>query len=258
MTPGKITDRFLAYLIDTFPFGVGYYASLILLVVRWRVLPSTPRVFHAAMLVWLAAYILYHAVGNAVGCTAGKWLLGLRVVDLDGNRLGIGKAFIRAVGLLISTPLFNLGFLWAFVNSQSRAWHDLLASSQVIQSEPQSPAQSSVRALLAFLAFGSMAALIGWFYFFRPTPWDAAAIEKARNGLKVLAQIEEQYKTKNGTYTNRLADLAAASGDVNQFDQAMREIFDPDKFRIRASRDRYVLGARAKDRRKTVVILAGP
>jgi uncharacterized RDD family membrane protein YckC len=246
-------------LIDTFPFGIGYYASLILLVVRWHVLPGTPRVFHAAMLVWLAAYVLYHAVGNAIGCTVGKRLLGLRVVGLDGNRLGIGKAFIRALGLLlISTPLFNLGCLWAFVNPQSRAWHDLLASSQVIESEPQSPAQSSVRALLAFLAFGAMLALIGWFYFFRQTPWDAAAIEKARNGLKVLAQIEEQYKAKNGTYTNRLADLAAASGDVDQFRQAMREIFDPDQFRIRAGKDRYVLGARAKDRRKTVVILAGP
>jgi uncharacterized RDD family membrane protein YckC len=258
MTPGKITDRFLAYLIDTLPFGFGYYLSLILLVARWHVLPLTPMVIRAAMLVWLAIYVLYHALGAVNGGTVGKRLLGLRVVGMDGKPLGIGRALMRALGLLISTPLFNLGFIWALINPQSRTWHDLLASSQVIESGYHSPEQSRRRALLALLALVSVFLINVWFYFLRPSPQDREAVAKAREGLKVIAQMEEAYKSQHGTYTNRLGDLAAASGDPAQFKQSMLSIFDPDEFRIGVSPNRYLLSAHAKDSRRTVVTLSGP
>jgi len=74
----------------------------------------------------------------------------------------------------------------------------------------------------------------------------------------VLARIEEAYKSGNGAYTYRLADLAAASGDPARFEESMRKIFDPNKFRIQANKSRYILKARALDRGRTEVTLAGP
>src|SRR3954471_6217242 len=47
-----------------------------------------------------------------IGQTPGKLLFGLRVIRTDGQRLGVGKAFLRCIGYWISAIVFALGFLW--------------------------------------------------------------------------------------------------------------------------------------------------
>ncbi|MFH0808882.1 MAG: RDD family protein [Pseudomonadota bacterium] len=64
------------------------------------------------------------------GSTPGKMLLGLRVCDESGERLGCGPAFLRCVGYMVSALPFVLGFLWA-AGKRRLAWHDRLAHSQV-------------------------------------------------------------------------------------------------------------------------------
>jgi len=242
----KLTDRFLAYLIDTIPFWIGYYLTV-------AAHPDQRLVFVA---LWMGAYVLYHAAANMMGATIGKRLLGLKVTALDGGSLGPARSLVRALGLILSTPLFNLGFLWAFVNRDSRALHDLLASSRVVDAAPKSDQRSLVSASLASLALAAALTIIIWAAFFRPTPDDLAAIDRARRGLRILAQLEEQYKAAHGQYTNQLSDLAEASGDVGEFVRSMGEIFEPNQFKIKAGHSRFVLRARAKDRRRTVVSLA--
>ena len=46
------------------------------------------------------------------GQTPGKWLMGLKVVSIDGRPLTIGRAALRFVGYLASALPFYLGFLW--------------------------------------------------------------------------------------------------------------------------------------------------
>ena len=257
-SPAKLTDRFLAYLLDTVPFVTGYYAGLILLIVRWQRWPNTPQTWNRVLLVWLCAYVSYHWIGNVLGATAGKWMMGLRVRRLDGGPLGAGRSLVRALGLLASTPLFNLGFLWAFFQADSRTWHDLLAGSQVTEARSKSAGESLLTAFLSFIVLAIILGATWWSYMIRPTPADLAAVSRARDGLKILARIEDKHKAASGTYSDKLAELAVASGDVERFKSALREIFDPNGFRIQADRERYVLQARAKDRRRTVVALSGP
>jgi uncharacterized RDD family membrane protein YckC len=86
---------------------------------------------------WLfVVYPLTFAVYNVAfwvlaGRTPGKWLLGLEVVDLEGNRLRVGRAIVRAVMYWPSAFVFDLGFLWV-LGRQRRAWHDHLSGAQVV------------------------------------------------------------------------------------------------------------------------------
>ncbi|MES1165752.1 MAG: RDD family protein [Verrucomicrobiota bacterium] len=65
------------------------------------------------------------------GQTPGKWLLGLKVVSVDGRPLTVGRAALRFIGYLLSALPFYLGFLW-ILGPERRGWHDRLAGTQVI------------------------------------------------------------------------------------------------------------------------------
>lgn len=82
----------------------------------------------------IVAYILYVIVPTGkTGMTIGKRIMGIKVVDREGNPPGIGKAFLReSVGKLLSEVIFGLGFILAAFDNQRRAWHDRIAGTYVI------------------------------------------------------------------------------------------------------------------------------
>lgn len=66
------------------------------------------------------------------GRTVGKALMGIRVVRVDGGRLGVVRSLVRAVAYLVSLiPLF-LGFAWILIDRDRRAWHDHISGSRVV------------------------------------------------------------------------------------------------------------------------------
>lgn len=253
----KLTDRFLAFLVDFVPFYAGFVGSLYVLVVKLAKLPPTPQTLARQALLWTVLWLLYHALGNASGATLGKRLFGLRVEGLDGGRLGLGRAFVRAAAYLLSLPL-NLGFLWSLVHPDSRTWHDLVAGSRVVEARPKSQGEALLAAVLSVAALAALVLFPAWAAFSRPTPHDLDAVRKAEEGLRILAAVQEAYKAEHGRYTPKLADLAAASGDVTAFKTAMGELFDPDGFVIETGGGGYVIRGRARDRRRTAVEVSGP
>jgi uncharacterized RDD family membrane protein YckC len=256
--PAKITDRFLAYLIDILPFVVGFYATLWFMIVKSAQWPNTVQIWQRNLLGWLVLYLLYQTIANSAGATIGKSLFGLRVVRLDGQPLGPLRGALRAFGYLLSTPLMNLGFLWAIFQPQSRSWHDLIAGCIVIEGEEKSQAAALGSAALSFAVL--MAMVIGsvWSVVAAPTPADIEAVARANEGLQVLAAVEESYRQRTGTYTNSLVELARESGDPRGFKEAMGQIFMPTGFVFRASKAQYDLSGLARDRRQSRVRLVGP
>lgn len=258
LRPAKITDRFLAFLLDGVPFLLGYYLSLYLLITRLERLPNTVLVWKKLAIVWVILYLGYQALSNQSGATLGKRIFGLRIIDSSGAAPNLVRSVVRAFGYLLSTPLLNLGFLWSLADRRSRTWHDLLSGTFVVEMEEKSP---GARLFSAFLSFAVLAAIFGgnlWQIVMGPSPADEEAIRRAQEGLVILAGIEESYKARHGVYTENLLELAKASGDVAQFREAMGEIFQPDGFILLAERGAYDLRAKAKDRRRTVVRLRGP
>jgi uncharacterized RDD family membrane protein YckC len=67
-----------------------------------------------------------------LGRTLGKWLLGLRVVGVSGEPLGVGRSAARALGYVVSATPFGLGFLSVALDPEHRGFHDIVADSLVI------------------------------------------------------------------------------------------------------------------------------
>lgn len=72
------------------------------------------------------------------GQTPGQRALGLRVVRArDGAPPGLVPAFIRGLGMLISTWAFFLGLLWVAWDPRKQGWHDKIAGTFVVRSVAQ-------------------------------------------------------------------------------------------------------------------------
>jgi len=70
---------------------------------------------------------------GAWGRTAGKALLGVKVVRLDGSAPGYGRSFARYLAYYISWFTLGLGFLMIALNAQKRGLHDLVCDTRVIR-----------------------------------------------------------------------------------------------------------------------------
>lgn len=129
--------------------GAGIADALVLFVLlrgtAW-LLTATARVLRrfappvdlATLLLICAPLVvaLYHvAFWRWRGQTPGKWLLGVRVVPLDGGRLGVGRGVLRIVGYLLSALPCYLGYLW-ILGPQRRGFHDRLARTEVVYDRP--------------------------------------------------------------------------------------------------------------------------
>jgi hypothetical protein len=172
--------------------------------------------------------------------------------------LGPARSILRSLGYLLSTPFANLGFILALFDARSRALHDRLAGSVVLEERAKRPGAALASALLSLAALLALGGVDLWQALLKPTPADQEAVRKAREGLRILAAMEEAYREREGRYSDRLADLAKTSGDVAEFKAAMGELFDPYGFRIAAGPGAYRLEGRAKDSRRSVVSLEGP
>jgi uncharacterized RDD family membrane protein YckC len=86
-----------------------------------------------------AIIILYFVVCWSFGQTAGKWILGLRVIASGGGKVGPGRALLRLLGYLVSAAPLYLGFLWVLVDRDHRGFHDLIADTRVVYSGRDRP-----------------------------------------------------------------------------------------------------------------------
>ncbi len=86
----------------------------------------------AAPLVWLACLAYFAGLWALTGQTLGKWLLGLRVVTVDGGPVSLARALLRVAGYLLSALPLYLVFFWVLFDSDRRALHDRLAGTVVV------------------------------------------------------------------------------------------------------------------------------
>ena len=79
-------------------------------------------------------WIVYSAIAeiSSLQGTFGKKLLGIKVVDRDGHRIGFGRAFVRNISKILSLIPFGLGFLWVAFSKEKKGWHDIIAKTYVI------------------------------------------------------------------------------------------------------------------------------
>lgn len=78
---------------------------------------------------------LYFTVSESSGwqATLGKKMFGLRVTDVDGNKLGFGKANGRYWGKILSALILFIGFLMIAFTQKKQGLHDIIAGTLVVR-----------------------------------------------------------------------------------------------------------------------------
>ena len=70
------------------------------------------------------------------GQTVGQRVMGLRVIRLNGRRVGFFASLLRWLGYQLCLATFGLGFLWVLIDNRRMGWHDKLARTCVIYAWP--------------------------------------------------------------------------------------------------------------------------
>lgn len=253
----RFSDRFVAYLLDTLPFGAGAAATVWVLLGPMAKAP-TPELLALVGAAWVTAVFAYQLAGNVRGATLGKRLLGLRVVARDGGRPSFISCLVRSSVWLIGSTAGSFGFLVALFNRENRTLHDYASGTVVVEAYRKSTAEGAALFLAgALCAVGLFVFQIytGWA---RPTPRDRAAVSKANDGLAVIAEVQEAYREKHGTYASSIDQLAEASGDPAEFRTAMAALFRSEPFKMEAGNRGWRIRAVALDRQRTAVVREGP
>jgi|GEM_PF-496276 len=91
----------------------------------------------AANIAWLlvtlgAAPVYFTFFVSATGQTIGHYLMGVRVVRLDGHRMTVWGSFVRYVGMILALIPVGLGYLWVLIDDRRQGWHDKLARTCVV------------------------------------------------------------------------------------------------------------------------------
>ena len=85
----------------------------------------------------LIASWLYYALmeSSSKQGTLGKMALGIKVTDMDGNRISFGRATGRYFSKIISAIPLYIGFIMAAFTDNKQALHDKIASTLVLKNK---------------------------------------------------------------------------------------------------------------------------
>jgi uncharacterized RDD family membrane protein YckC len=74
----------------------------------------------------------------ASGRSPGARIAGLLVLDQSAFRVSAARASLRGLGSALNVASLGLGYLWIFVSTYRRGWHDYLAGTVVVRDDRRS------------------------------------------------------------------------------------------------------------------------
>ncbi len=77
----------------------------------------------------------YDLIFWSQGWTIGDRVLGMRIVDAQGNPPGFGRAIRRVFGAMLSELAFFVGHAWMIWDRRRQTWHDKIAGTYVVRVE---------------------------------------------------------------------------------------------------------------------------
>ncbi len=132
--PAQFKPRCRAFLIDLFAGWMAFNYGLVLLSVPFAVFAAPEVAGMAGIFSGFMAWFCYHWLTIAhSGQTAGKEMLGVKVVRLDGRPIGRYHAAGRVLAGMLSWLTLGVGFLVPLFRADKRALHDLVARTRVVE-----------------------------------------------------------------------------------------------------------------------------
>ncbi len=137
---GGFWIRFIAVLIDTilvqvvlFPFRMMGFVGGVLGSSMHTPVPGMGSLFGFVPALSILVSWLYEALmeSSAHQATLGKLIFGLKVTDLQGNRISFGRATGRHFAKILSGVILLIGFIMAGFTERKQALHDMIAGTLV-------------------------------------------------------------------------------------------------------------------------------
>jgi uncharacterized RDD family membrane protein YckC len=82
---------------------------------------------------FFAQFINTAIIQGMTGSSLGKRIVGIEVVNIDGEPIGVVKSALREMAKLVSALPFALGYLMIFWDKKNRCLHDRLLTSLVVE-----------------------------------------------------------------------------------------------------------------------------
>jgi uncharacterized RDD family membrane protein YckC len=108
----------------------AFILDLILIVISVQVLNFDREWVRAAFLLALAYHVSFWTLK---GTTLGGIICQLRLVRVDGGRVGFPDALVRGLTGIFSLAVVGLGFLWMLKDPERQTWHDRVAGTYVVK-----------------------------------------------------------------------------------------------------------------------------
>lgn len=130
--------RFAAAFLDgiitnILSLAIGFTSGLIL--VAANIDPTEPAIQALFNIIGVLVVWFYCAGFNSSSyqATPGKMAVGIKVTDINGRRIGFGRASGRFIAKLPSALLLMIGYLMQPFTQKKQALHDIMAGTIVIK-----------------------------------------------------------------------------------------------------------------------------
>lgn len=127
MGSASIGSRFAALMLD----GFFQFLALILMAIFARTAGFSKTAFN--VLGALACFAYAALLEGIFQATWGKMIMGIRVIQPDGDDISQGQACLRTFVKQFLSPIFFVGFLMAFANEEHETLHDKAAGTRVVK-----------------------------------------------------------------------------------------------------------------------------
>ncbi len=97
--------------------------------IAWLLLMT--QISALVFLVFIAETVLIIMMNGNRGGTPGKLLLGIKIVNLKGKKIGVPRATLRYLAKLISYSAFLVGVLMIIWDKKKQGWHDKVSGTMV-------------------------------------------------------------------------------------------------------------------------------
>ena len=84
----------------------------------------------ALLITWFYYALMQSSARQA---TVGKMVLGLKVTDINGDRLTFARASLRYFSKILSNLFLMIGYIMAGFTEKKQALHDMIANTYVVR-----------------------------------------------------------------------------------------------------------------------------
>tara|TARA_Y100000310_G_C20575854_1_gene760372 strand:- start:106 stop:696 length:591 start_codon:yes stop_codon:yes gene_type:complete len=123
---GGFWIRFVAAILDALIIGIPVS------IIGWGLAFAT-GVASMTYVASLASVVLVVYLDGIKGGTPGKLILGMRIVNEQGNYIGIPMAILRYIGKILSGIILGIGYLMIAFTEKKQGLHDKIAKTYVVK-----------------------------------------------------------------------------------------------------------------------------